>query len=220
MELREQEVDGGGGADVATAGYGARYGSASRGGEQAAPRPGLTRGRYRKDGAGLRIRVATAATPLGRLLVAATERGVCAVSFGSSDGELLSALRREYPRAEVEPAGDALGAWLEAVRALIEGRAATQVPPLDVPGSAFQWSVWRALQAVPPGETRTYGELAAALGKPRAARAVARACASNRVALVVPCHRAVAGDGPGGYRWGVERKERLLRAERGRLSRS
>jgi AraC family transcriptional regulator of adaptative response/methylated-DNA-[protein]-cysteine methyltransferase len=208
-----------GGADVATAGYGAGYGSASRVYEQAAARLGMTPGRYRQGGAGLRLRVATAPTSLGRVLVAASERGVCAVSFGASDAELLSALQREYPRAEVEPAQGALDAWLEAVRARLEGRAA-DAPPLDVPGTTFQWRVWRALQAIPPGETRTYGELAASLGRPGAARAVARACASNRVALLVPCHRVVAGDGVGGYRWGVERKQKLLRRERERFSRS
>lgn len=203
------------GGDVATAGYGSGYGSGSRVYEQAVARLGMTPGRYRRGGAGLRLRVASAATPLGRVLIAASERGVCAVNFGRDEAELLASLREEYPQAEIVADVRGLRPWLASLRALLAGQDAGGELPLDVPGSAFQWSVWRALQAIPAGQTRTYAQVAAMLGRPRAARAVAQACAHNRVALVIPCHRVVpAGGGSGGYRWGTERKARLLERER------
>ncbi len=203
------------GGDVATAGYGSGYGSGSRVYEQATARLGMTPGRYRRGGEGLRLRVATSSTTLGRLLIAASERGLCAVSFGRDEAELLAALRDEYPRAEIVSDDAGLRPWLAAVCARLEGREDGEALPLDVAGSAFQWSVWRALQSIPAGETRTYAQVAALLGRPAAARAVARACAQNRVALVVPCHRVVpAGGGSGGYRWGAERKAKLLKRER------
>src|SRR5690606_52798 len=135
--------------------------------------------------------------------------GVCAVAFGESDAELEAELRREFPRAVLEHAPDELGPWVAAVVALVEGEVARVDVPLDLRATAFQQRVWKALREIPPGETRTYGEVAKAIGEPRAARAVARACASNRVAVVVPCHRVVpsaAGAGVGGYRWGVGRE--------------
>ena len=162
----------------------------------------------------MRIRYTVAPSPFGRLLVAATERGICAVTLGDDDGALEAGLRREYPNAEIERDDAALLSWLDAVRPAVDGRPGAADLPLDLQATAFQWQVWRALQEIPRGETRTYGEVAAALGRPGAARAVARACASNRVALVVPCHRVVRGDGEtGGYRWGEERKRQLLDRE-------
>jgi AraC family transcriptional regulator of adaptative response/methylated-DNA-[protein]-cysteine methyltransferase len=148
--------------------------------------------------------------------VAATERGVCAVTLGDTDAELEAALRREFPRADVAADGGELDAWVAAVVASLEGSAPAPELPLDVRATAFQQRVWKALREIPRGSTASYGEIAARIGAPGAARAVGRACASNRVALVVPCHRAVRGDGePGGYRWGVERKRELLERERG-----
>lgn len=203
------------GGDVASAGYGSGYGSGSRVYEQATARLGMTPGRYRRGGAGLRLSVASTTTPLGCVLVAASERGLCSVSFGHDEDELLTALRAEYPQAEIVRDAPLLQPWLAAVRARIDGRDEHVALPVDAPGSAFEWSVWRALQSIPAGETRTYAQVAALLGRPQAARAVARACASNRLALVVPCHRVVpATGGSGGYRWGVERKALLLERER------
>lgn len=203
------------GSDVTAALYGAGYGSASRLYERAGERMGMTPGAYKRGGAGIRIAYATTRSKLGRLLVGATPRGVCAVLFADTDAALESALRREYPQAEIERGGQALEAWIAAVRDHANGAAADAHVPLDVQGTAFQWQVWRALQRIPPGSTRSYAQIAAALGKPRAVRAVARACAANHVALLVPCHRVVRSDGSaGGYRWGASRKQRLLDQER------
>jgi AraC family transcriptional regulator of adaptative response/methylated-DNA-[protein]-cysteine methyltransferase len=205
------------GDDVTTATYEAGYGSGSRVYEQSDAVLGMTPATYGKGGLGMHIRYTTAASPLGRLLVAATDRGVCAVALGDGDEALEAELRREYPRAELERASGALRAWVESVLALVKGERPSGAVPLDdaVQATSFQWAVWRALQAIPAGTTRSYGAIAAALGRPGAARAVARACASNRVALVVPCHRAVRGDGDSGcYRWGAARKQRLLDRER------
>ncbi len=187
---------------------------------QAGERLGMTPGRFRDGGAGVTIRYATADSPVGRLLVAATERGLCAVRLGGSDAEVEEALRREFPRASLEPAPAELRPWIEDALARIEGEAPPALPPLDVQATAFQRQVWEALCAIPRGAVRTYGEVAAAVGRPRAARAVARACATNPVAVVVPCHRVVAASGGlGGYRWGRERKEKLLERERAAAAR-
>ena len=204
------------GDTVSRATFEAGYGSASRVYEQAAPRLGMTPAAYRRGGRGERIRFATAATPLGRLMLAATERGVCAVTLGDGDAELEAALRREFPGARLERADDTeLEGWIAMVARHLEGAQPELSLPLDVRATAFQWQVWKALREIPYGGTRSYGQVAAALGRPTAARAVARACASNPVALVVPCHRVVREDGAaGGYRWGMERKEALLRRER------
>lgn len=206
------------GDTVSRATFEAGYGSGSRVYERADEELGMTPASYRRGGAGETIRYAVIGTSLGRLLVAATARGVCAVAFGESDAELEAELRREFPRAVLEHAPDELGPWVAAVVALVEGEVARVDVPLDLRATAFQQRVWKALREIPPGETRTYGEVAKAIGEPRAARAVARACASNRVAVVVPCHRVVpsaAGAGVGGYRWGVERKRKLLEREGG-----
>jgi AraC family transcriptional regulator of adaptative response/methylated-DNA-[protein]-cysteine methyltransferase len=216
LKLRLKEGD-----DVTTATYEAGYGAGSRLYEQSDARLGMTPGTFRRGGRGTHIRYALAAAPLGRLLVAATERGICAVRLGGDDAELAEGLRRDYPQATLAPvaAGDPLAGWLEAILVSLAPPAGAQPPrladlPLDVRATAFEWRVWRELQRIPRGATRSYGEVAAALGQPTAARAVARACAANRVALVVPCHRVVRADGdPGGYRWGSERKRRLLEGE-------
>jgi AraC family transcriptional regulator of adaptative response/methylated-DNA-[protein]-cysteine methyltransferase len=151
---------------------------------------------------------------LGWMLMAATGRGICWLSFGEQPAALLGELRRAFPRAQLQPGEARLRAWFEAVREfiLLPGEALSL--PLDVQGTAFQARVWRALQRVPLGETVSYGELARQLGLPRASRAVGSACGANRVALLIPCHRALRADGrPGGYRWGLARKARLLAAE-------
>ena len=206
------------GDDVAAATYEAGFGSGSRVYERSDARLGMTPATYRRGGAGMRIRFATAVSPLGRLLVAVTERGVCAVELGDTDEELAAALRREYPQAAIERAEtgtEELDTRIAAVLRFLEGGSPHLALPLDVQATAFQERVWKALQEIPSGETRTYGEIAAAVGQPRAARAVARACATNPVALAIPCHRAVRGDGAtGGYRWGAERKSRILAGER------
>jgi AraC family transcriptional regulator of adaptative response/methylated-DNA-[protein]-cysteine methyltransferase len=209
------------GDDVTTATYEAGYSGGSRLYEQSDARLGMTPGTFRRGGRGAHIRYAVAAAPLGRLLVAATERGICAVRLGDDDQELAAGLRRDYPQAMMEPvaAGDPLAGWLDEILASLSPPAGVQPPrltglPLDVRATAFEWRVWRELQRIPRGATRSYGEVAAALGQPTAARAVARACAANPVALLVPCHRVVRADGePGGYRWGAERKRRLLAGE-------
>ena len=161
------------------------------------------------------IQYAIVDSPLGRLLVGATSRGVCAVAMGSSDAELERALAKEYPAATVGRDAGALAQWTTEILAHLAGRRPRLDLPLDVQATAFQWQVWQALAAIPYGETRTYSEVAASIGRPRAVRAVARACATNPVALAIPCHRVVpAAGGTGGYRWGQARKKALLTQER------
>jgi AraC family transcriptional regulator of adaptative response/methylated-DNA-[protein]-cysteine methyltransferase len=203
------------GRSVTDALYEAGYGSGSRLYADAGARLGMTPGAYRRGGAGQAVRYAIAASPLGRLLVAETDRGVCAVQIGESDRALEAALRGDYPKARIERDDRALRPSLAAILAHLGGEIPRLDLPLDVAASAFQWRVWRALQEIPRGETRSYAEVAEAVGRPGAARAVARACASNRVALLVPCHRVVRADGStGGYRWGAARKRRLLETEK------
>lgn len=202
------------GETVSRATYDAGFGSPSRVYEQAA-RLGMTPAVYRRGGEGLRIRFAIVPSPLGHLLVAATASGVCTVSLGDTDAQLERRLRGEFPRAVVERDGDGSLAELAGrVVAHIRGDGRAHDLPLDVRGTAFQQQVWRALLSIPYGETRSYAEVAAAIGQPTATRAVARACATNPVAVVIPCHRVVRSDGGlGGYAGGVERKERLLEIE-------
>jgi AraC family transcriptional regulator of adaptative response/methylated-DNA-[protein]-cysteine methyltransferase len=208
------------GDTVSMATYEAGFGSSSRLYEKAATRLGMTPAAYRHGGRGMRIRFTTVASPLGRLLVASTERGVCAVTLGDDDGRLEDALRREYPEAEIERARAGLETAVSAVVSRLEGAASAPDVPLDIRPTAFQRQVWKALQEIPAGETRSYREVAAAIGRPSAARAVARACATNPVAIVIPCHRVVReGGGLGGYRWGTTRKTRLLENERASGSR-
>ena len=196
----------------------AGYGSSSRFYERAAPKLGMSPSTYRRGGAGMSIRYTIVDSPLGRLLIGATPRGVCAVAMGTSDADLERALTREYPAADVAADSGALARWTKAILAHLAGRQPRLDLPLDVRATAFQWQVWDALRAIPYGETRTYGDIAKAIGRPRAVRAVARACATNPVALAIPCHRVVASTGaPSGYRWGVNRKKTLLARERGQV---
>ncbi len=209
------------GVPVTAALYDAGYGSSSRLYEKADAHLGMTPASYAKGGAGATMAFSLADSPLGRLLVAATERGVCAVCLGDADDALETELRRDFPAAEIRRDDGALGAHLAAVLDHLAGRLARLDLPLDVRATAFQWQVWRALAAIPRGQTRSYGAIAADLGRPAAARAVGRACGLNPVALVIPCHRAVGGDGTlTGYRWGVERKRRLLDLEKSKKAKA
>ena len=202
------------GTGVTTAMLDAGYGSSSRFYERAVPKLGMAPSVYTRGGAGMTIRYSVVDSPLGKLLVAATARGVCAVAMGASDADLASALTREYPAASIAEDAGSLARWTREIVAHLEGREPRLDLPLDVRATAFQWQVWQALAAIPYGETRTYGDVAAAIGHPRAVRAVARACATNPVALAIPCHRVVpAAGGTGGYRWGSERKKALLGRE-------
>ncbi len=207
------------GESVTDAIYDAGFGSASRVYERTDTRLGMTPGAYRAGGRGVAISWAAADTPLGRMMVAATDRGLCFVQFGDSDEALLEGLRAEYPAATLEPMPEPrpepFERWMAALTRHLEGADLHLDLPLDVRASAFQLLVWRYLQSNPRGEVRSYSEVAQAIGRPTAARAVARACATNHAALVIPCHRVIRGDGDlGGYRWGLERKQRLLAAER------
>lgn len=209
--LRQRLRDG---QRVTTALYDAGFGASSRLYERAAALLGMSPGAYRRGAPGVRIRCTTVASPLGRLLIAATARGVCAVRLGGEDAALVRGLAREFPQAELVRDDAGLRRWAGALLQYLHGRQPHVALPLDIRGTAFQWRVWRALQRIGYGQTRTYGQIARALGDPQAARAVARACAANPVALVIPCHRVVRGDGrPGGYRWGARRKRWLLARE-------
>jgi AraC family transcriptional regulator, regulatory protein of adaptative response / methylated-DNA-[protein]-cysteine methyltransferase len=204
---------------VTEASMDAGFGSSSRLYERAVPKLGMMPSTYRSGGAGVQIRFTTVESPVGRLLVAATERGVCLVSMGKSDAELRRALEREYPKASVTRDPGKLARWTRQILDHLAGRVPRIDLPLDVQATAFQWLVWEALAAIPYGSTRTYTDVAAAIGRPSAARAVARACSTNPVALAIPCHRVVpAAGGVGGYRWGASRKQALLAAERRRLN--
>ena len=205
------------GGDVTSAMLDAGYGSSGRFYERAAPRLGMKPQTYQRGGAGMGIRYTIVDSPLGRLLVAATLRGVCAVAMGDSDRGLTEGLRREYPAARIALDRRGLSRWTRAVLARLKGRQPRVDLPVDVQATAFQWQVWNALAAIPSGTTCSYADVAAAIGRPRAARAVARACATNPVAIVIPCHRVVPGQGgTGGYRWGTERKKALLEKEQRR----
>jgi AraC family transcriptional regulator, regulatory protein of adaptative response / methylated-DNA-[protein]-cysteine methyltransferase len=201
------------GAAVAGALYDAGYGSTSRVYERQ-PTGGVTPAVYRRGGEGIEIGFTIADSTLGRLLVAGTARGVCAVKLGDGDARLQRDLRDEFPAATITGDSRALRPWVATIVAHLEGREPHLDLPLDVRATAFQWRVWRHLQSIPYGETRAYSEVAEAIGAPTAVRAVARACATNPVCLVVPCHRVVQKDGGlGGYRWGIERKRKLLKRE-------
>ena len=178
----------------------------------------MTPGEYRAGGSGAAISYAVAETPIGRMLIAGTDRGLCFLELGDTDAELLDALRQEFPSADIE-AMDAAGAepfagWIEALKRHLDGVEPHLDLPLDVRTPAFRMTVWRYLQTIPRGETRTYTQVAQAIGRPKAVRAVGSACASNPVSIVIPCHRVLRTDGGlGGYRWGLERKQALLERE-------
>ena len=204
------------GNGVAAATYDAGFGSGSRVYERARAELGMTPAIYAKRGKGEDVQYAIVNSPLGRLLVAATPRGVCSVKIGGSDKTLEADLRDEY-RDAILAGGDAqLAAWTSAIVASLERGAPDPRLPLDIRATAFQRRVWQELQRIPRGQTRSYGDIAGRIGRPGAARAVARACADNPVAVAIPCHRVVRGDGRlGGYHWGPGRKRALLEIERG-----
>jgi AraC family transcriptional regulator of adaptative response/methylated-DNA-[protein]-cysteine methyltransferase len=202
------------GQAVSDAGYAAGYGSSRGLYERAPAQLGMTPATYRKGGKGMSIAYAISGSPLGRLLVAATERGICRVGLADTDRELEEVLREEFPRATLSRDEGGLRVFVGAVLDGLRGSEPSVELPLDVRATAFQWRVWQELRRIPRGATRSYAEVARAVGRPGAARAVGQACNRNPVALVVPCHRVVASDGTlGGYRWGVDRKKKLLEAE-------
>jgi AraC family transcriptional regulator of adaptative response/methylated-DNA-[protein]-cysteine methyltransferase len=220
--------------DVTAAVYEAGFGSASRVYERADSRLGMTPKQYRQGGGGVSITYAAIESPVGLgpvgltpvgltavglTMMGATDRGICFVQFGDSREELVEALRREYPAASLQPAADPapreFRQWMDALSDHLAGARPALELPLDIQATVFQTRVWEYLRSIPYGKVQSYGEVAAGIGQPTAVRAVARACASNRVALVIPCHRVIRGTGDlGGYRWGVERKQALIDRER------
>ena len=208
-----QKLDGG--EPIAASIYASGFGSSSRAYEAAPAGLGMTPGARRRGGRGETIRFVTVATPLGWALVAATERGVCMTALADDRDSLADALRQRFPAAELIAEDAGLKEWADRIVRFITAPSENLDLPIDIRGTAFQARVWRALQKIPLGRTASYTEIAAALGQPKAVRAVAQACAANKLALVVPCHRVIRNDGDlGGYRWGLERKRALLARER------
>lgn len=203
--------------NVTDAIYDSGYGSPSRVYE-AIRLPGMTPATYGRGGQGASIGWSSSDSPVGRIMVAATGRGLCFVQIGRSDAALLALLREEFPLATIDGRpSPALGPLAAAARAVAEIKPLPPDLPVDIRGTAFQWRVWRALTRIPRGETRSYAQVAKAIGRPSAVRAVARACATNPLSLVVPCHRVVGSNGSlTGYRWGVDVKKQLLERERGK----
>ena len=213
------------GAGVTASLYSAGYGSSSRLYERSDGNLGMTPGQYRKGGEGAVIAYVTTATKdFGRLMLAATDRGLCFLQFGEREAELLARLQTEYPRASLRPVTEPhhiqLQSWMDSVNDFLAGQSMTLLGmPVDVRATAFQKRVWNYLQQIPYGETRSYSRIAQELGAPKATRAVAGACAANRVALLIPCHRVLRNNGElGGFRWGLERKRALLDLEISRAS--
>ncbi|MCC6141304.1 MAG: bifunctional DNA-binding transcriptional regulator/O6-methylguanine-DNA methyltransferase Ada [Nitrospira sp.] len=205
------------GVGVTHAAYESGFGSSSHAAEQASDALGMTPSAYRSGGKGLYLRYAAMRTPVGQALIAGTERGIVSVSLGTSDALLLAALKETYPHALLRHDPQGLKPHLQTLHRYFDGQDISRAFALDVQATAFQRTVWRALQAIPQGSTKTYRDIACEIGQPSAARAVARACATNPIAVVVPCHRVVRKDGsPSGYRWGLERKTSLLALERER----
>ena len=203
------------GQPITDAIFGAGYSSSSRLYEQSDAKLGMTPSAYRKGGAGMTVFYSAVPCPLGFLLVAVTERGICKLSLGDAPALLIADLEAEFDRAERIPDDEGVGYWVERIIAYLEGWQPNLNLPLDLRATAFQLKVWSELQAIPVGETRSYSEVAAAIGQPTASRAVANACARNPVALVIPCHRIIRADKRlGGYRWGIERKRAILERER------
>ncbi len=202
------------GDSVTRAMYDAGYGSSSRLYEKTASQLGMTPDKYRRGAIAAAIRYTCADSPLGRMLIAATERGICSIQFARSDGELLEGLKREFPFATRKVDAGGLQSWVGALLRHMGGKDLNATLPLDIRATAFQRLVWTYLQSIPFGATRSYSQVAKGIGRPSATRAVARACATNPVAVAIPCHRVVRQDGSmGGYRWGVERKKTLLEME-------
>lgn len=206
------------GASVTDAMYDAGYGSSRGLYEKSAAKLGMTPATYGRGGKGMRIVYTIASSALGRLLVAATERGICSVALGNSDAELTAGLFGEYPNAAIDSKdtsiSPSLNLWLDQILESLKGHNPKADLPLDIQATAFQWRVWEELRRIPFGTTRSYQEIAKAIGRPSAVRAVARACASNHAAIIIPCHRVIREDKSlGGYRWGLERKKKLLDRE-------
>lgn len=202
------------GASVTRTVYEAGYSSSSRLYERAPAQLGMTPTTYQRGGAGMVIEYAIVDSPLGRLLVAATARGICRIGLADCDAALEETLRHEYPAAEICQDKGRLAPWLETLIRYLAGEQPHLDLPLDIRATAFQWRVWEELRAIPYGQTRSYSAIASAIGQPQARRAVAQACKQNPVPLVIPCHRVVRENGEtGGYRWGAERKKRLLEQE-------
>ena len=202
------------GHSVTRAMYDAGYSSSSRLYERTASQLGMTPDKYRRGAIAAIIRYTCADSPLGRMLVAATDKGICAIQFADSDAELEQGLRHEFPFATRRRDDASLQSWVGDLLHQMRGQKSNSALPLDIQATAFQRLVWSYLQSIPFGATRSYGEVARGIGDPNATRAVARACATNPVAVAIPCHRVVRSNGDmGGYRWGAERKKELLRLE-------
>jgi AraC family transcriptional regulator of adaptative response/methylated-DNA-[protein]-cysteine methyltransferase len=220
-KLREELKQG---TSVSRATFEAGFGSSSQVYAGGASGLGMTPAAYRRGGTGMEIEYVIARTSLGPLLVAATSHGVCSVTLGDDIGSLETILAEEFPAAKktrVSAPSSSLGVWLADIVASVDGERTQTNVPIDVQASAFQWKVWRELQKIPFGETRSYSDIATAIGAPKAARAVATACANNRVAVLVPCHRVIrTGGSLGGYRWGLDRKRTLLQREKAARERS
>jgi len=217
MDRLKQELKRGSG--VTDSVYASGFGSGSRVYEKSDAELGMTPGQYRRGGKGVAISYLAVLSPLGPMMLGATERGLCFLQFAETSECLLELLRAEYPEAQlqavVEPYSPDLRLWLERIQKYLQGTCVAFSVPVDVRATAFQLRVWRYLQAVPWGEVRSYSQIAAELGNPKGSRAVAGACAANRVALVIPCHRVLRNNGElGGFRWGLERKQRLLEMEK------
>ena len=204
------------GHSVTRAMYDAGYGSSSRLYERTASQLGMTPDKYRRGAISAVIRYTCTQSPLGRMLIAATDKGICAIQFADSDEELESGLKHEFPFAIRRRDDAGLLAWERDLLRQMQGHKLNTALPLDIQATAFQRKVWTYLQSIPFGATRSYSEVARAIRRPTASRAVARACATNPVAVAIPCHRIVRETGEmGGYRWGIERKRTLLEMERG-----
>jgi len=200
---------------VITSQFAAGFGSSSRLYEKAANTLGMTPGQYKNGGMGMKIVYELLDTPLGKMIMAGTERGVCSVKFGEDSDSLVKDLGAEFPRAFIEKHNGELDGWVEQMRNYFTGEVCRFAIPLEIQATAFQMKVWEELRKIPFGETRSYSQLAESVGKPSAARAVATACAANPVAIVNPCHRIIHSNGTlSGYRWGVERKKALLEMEK------
>lgn len=202
------------GATVTNAAYDAGYNSSSSLYQGGAITLGMKPVAYRQGGVDMDIRVTTAPVKLGFVLVAATERGICAIRLGDAAAALLNEVRDEFPNAVIIQDDDGLGRWVDAIRAYLDGAVVNAELPLDIRATAFQRRVWNALRMIPYGEQRSYAQVAQSIGQPTAARAVAAACAANPVALAIPCHRVVnSAGGLSGYRWGIARKRAILAQE-------
>jgi AraC family transcriptional regulator, regulatory protein of adaptative response / methylated-DNA-[protein]-cysteine methyltransferase len=219
MEKRKQRIQANlqAGEPVTTALYDAGYSSSAPFYNQARQALGMTPSTYKNGGNGARIHYAIHETRLGWLLVAVTAAGVCAIEFGESQAQLEASLHTRFPQAEIIPGGSVFDGWVQRILAFLDRPSQDLELPVDVRGTAFQHQVWQALRQIPLGETISYTELARRVGRPKAVRAVARACAVNQVAVVIPCHRVVGASGSlTGYRWGIERKRWLIEREKAR----